>query len=396
MPAPLTRVRTPLAWIAGLALAGTPLAAAAALAQEGGAETAPVLISDVEGVFEIDGDVEHDGAGDWDWDNYPDELKSFVYDNGSREAACSGTGEDATMLTPSTKADDYPFENLIIAGQVHEKSDLCTLRQAVQTVVTGEGDDATHQHLYHVMVTLAVGDGEEVVFQFLPAGVDGPEGDLMIELDYDSAGELTTPYIWVFQDGAWSDRTELLGTPYLVDFAAGVRPETDGDPFKSNEKLYNNTALEYTLDLSALDLDFDLFGGDNPECMSYAPGDLVTRTGEGNPNTPTPTMKDILHNGWTIETCEEETPPVTTDPETTEPETTQPETTAPETTQPATTEPATTAPITPLPSTEPASPTEKPLAETGAAFDYGLLAAALGVTGIGALLAMRRLARDAQ
>ena len=56
----------------------------------------------------------------------------------------------------------------------------------------------------------------------LPAGVDGPEGDLMIELDYDSAGELPTPYIWVFQDGAWSDRTELLGTPYLVDFAAGL------------------------------------------------------------------------------------------------------------------------------------------------------------------------------
>ena len=400
MPAPLARVRTPLAWIAGLALAGTPLAAAAALAQETEAPTR-VLVSDVEGVFEIDGDVPHDGDGDWDWSNYPESLQSTTYDNGAYPANCSQTGTDATIFDGGTKADDYPFEpadDYIISGQMHGKDDLCVVRQAIQTVVTADDDATSYQHLYHVMITLLTGKGDQSALQFLPAGAEGPEGDLMLELDYDSAGPTVTTTVWVHTDGAWV-RYEGDTSGFVVDFAAGVRPESDGEPFQGSDSNYLNTALEYTLDLSALDREFDLYPGDDysQECISYAPGDFASVTGEGADDVKTPQMKDVLRNDWTIETCEDETPPVTTEPETTEPETTEPETTSPETTQPETTQPETTEPATPLPSeTEPAETTASPLPETGGAFDYGLLAGALAITGIGALLALRRRSRDAQ
>ena len=394
-----TRARTPLAIIAGLALAGAPLAAVAAVAQDAPASEQR-LISAVEGDFEIDGNIALDGTGDYDWENYPAELQSFLYDNGSREAACSDTAADDTIIVPGTKADSYPFEGLVEPGQMHDKSDLCAVRQAIQTIVTTDDAGAeSYQHLYHVMITVATGKGEESVLQFLPAGEPGPEGDLMIELNYNSDGEVTTPYLWVYTNDAWTGKTPLTGGDYLVAFATGVRPESDGPVFKPNEAHYRNTAIEYTLDLSALNADYNLYG-DAEECISYAPGDFASITGEGKGNDKTPTMKDILRNDWTIETCVEETPtPTPSESETTTPpvETTTPPTETgtttpiPTTTEPTGTEtPATTAPVTPVtPGTTPPS-----LASTGGEFDFGVLAAALALVGGGAMLAMRRLGRD--
>ena len=394
------RARTPLALIAGIALAGAPLAAVAAAAQDPAA-TEPTLVSAVDGAFEIDGNIAADGTGVYDWENYPAELQSFLYDNGSREAACSETGADVTILEGGAKADDYPFAEQIISGQTHDKDDLCAVRQAIQTVVhTGDDGEASYQHLYHVMVSVATGEGESNILQFFPAGDEGPEGDLALRFDYDSSGKLIHGEIWILTDGAWTYDAPLA-EPYLVDFATGVRPEIDGDDFKNNAKHYQHTAVEYTLDLSALNAAYDLYG-ENDECIAYGPGDIATFTGQGAFDKLTPQMKDILDNDWVIDTCVEETPtPTPTDSETPIPTTTG-ETETPTPTE--TPEPTETAPVTPIPTTTtpagtaPAGTqpgTTPPLASTGSNFDYGVLAGALALIGGGALLALRRLGRDA-
>lgn len=208
---------------------------------------------------------------------------SFSWDNDSD--GCEAA--DATALPGSQTADDNPWD--VGPANVNAKSNGCSSGSAYE-IVDVEGVD--HYVLYQYWTRLE-GNGDMSTYQLLEGPQPGRCDDILVEFNYDAAGDTTEVDIlgWagdceVGGDGAWV----ILQEDFPHDAAVGARVEGPGLPGEPA------TFGEIAIDLTAA----GLFDGEG--CTGFRAAGYVTRTG----NSPSAQLIDYVGPGadpLVIATC---------------------------------------------------------------------------------------------
>ena len=208
---------------------------------------------------------------------------SFAWDNDSD--GCEA--DDATGLPGSQVADDNPWD--IAPANVNAKANGCSSASAYEIIDVAGVD---HYVLYQYWTRLE-GNGDMSTYQLLQGPAAGRCDDILVEFNYDSAGDTTEVNILGWNGdcaeggvGTW----EILQADFPHDAAVGARvegPDLPGEPA---------TFGEIAVDLTAA----GLFDGEG--CEGFRAVGYVTRTG----NSPNAQLIDFVGPGsdpLVIATC---------------------------------------------------------------------------------------------
>ena len=208
---------------------------------------------------------------------------SFSWDNGSDGCEAG----DATALPGSQTADDNPWN--VGPANVNAKANGCSSGSAYEIVDVAGVD---HYILYQYWSRLD-GNGDMSTYQLLEGPAAGRCDDILVEFNYDSAGDTTEVNLlgWngdcaVGGDGTW----EVLEADVAHDAAVGVRVE--GPDLPAEPETFGEIAVDLTAG--------GLFDGEG--CTGFRAAGYVTRTG----NSPNAQLIDYVGPGsdpLVIATC---------------------------------------------------------------------------------------------
>ncbi|WP_157432122.1 prealbumin-like fold domain-containing protein [Agromyces italicus] len=278
-----------------LATGGAVFMAVAPATSAAAADLGPISTS-----FEIDGDMESDGAVDWNdlFGNTPldpyttasgDSSSGVIdaehaADSGAALGGTCGVDDEVLSVFPGgAKINDDPWDDLI-DGAANAKGDACSGGSAYE-VVNVDGDD--HIIFYHYWTRYS-GNGDMTSYSVF----EGPDGstrddDYLIEFNYDPSGNPNT----VVRVLSWVGNSwEPIGNPIV--FQAAVGPNTETGSVAGE----NDTFGEMAIDLTAS----GLLPSDGT-CETFLVSGFITRTG----NSDTATLQDrlIANDPITLSNC---------------------------------------------------------------------------------------------